>query len=64
MNWINVKDRLPGIGERVLVDDAGYGIQIGWLTVTKKWQLAYQMPTFGEINHWMPLPEQPQNEQK
>jgi len=59
-NWIDVKDRLPERGHRVIVQDKNYGVQIGWVTNTEKWVLAYQIPTKGEVTHWMSLPEPPQ----
>lgn len=59
MNWISVNEILPGKGERVLVYDLNFGVQIGWVTNVEKWQLAYAMPTKSNVEAWMPLPEPP-----
>lgn len=74
--WISVKDRLPDIGERVLVcavsKNSGAPLTIitemsdtNWLDNRLKIEL-YWMPPFQyflsnyEIIHWMPLPEPPE----
>lgn len=64
--WISVKDRLPEVGEKVLVVDT-FGVDV-YIFVTDtckypKWigdfNLVYP---FEYIKHWMPLPEPPGEE--
>lgn len=54
--WISVEDKLPRCAEKVLVYHMNGKIDIdmmspiGWL----------RSIAFGEITHWMPLPEPPE----
>lgn len=70
--WISVKDRLPNIGESVLVaviinaklnmpfrTDYTPDIEIGWLEENGEWGLQFSCADRHEITHWMPLPEPP-----
>ena len=59
--WISVKDRLPEVGERVLIyvpaTDGDCDHWIADFQMQGKWQM------FGyNATHWMPLPESPKEE--
>ncbi len=66
--WISVEDRLPDIGEFVLVafvldgihrrvpTSARYEGRLRWLITT--WR--HSGGTFEDITHWMPLPNPPE----
>ena len=65
-NWIDVKDKMPDGGERVLA----YGPELGILSlclhlnIEGKWKYTgYDKPVHysHKITHWMPLPEPPKN---
>ena len=76
--WISVNDKLPKIGESVLVcviinakvnlpfrTDFTPEIRIGWrdsLSSTNKWCLQYDNADRSEVTHWQPLPELPHRE--
>lgn len=73
--WISVDDRLPPIGESVLVSviinaklnlpfrtNFTPDIRIGWLEENGKWGLQFDSADRDEITHWMPLPKVPTNE--
>lgn len=70
--WISVEDRLPKIGESVLVavvinaklnlpfrTDFTPDIRIGWLGDNGEWGLQYESADRDEILYWQPLPELP-----
>lgn len=70
--WIGVKDRLPNIGESVLVaviinakvnlpfrTDVAPEIRIGWLEENGKWGLQFDSADRDEVLYWRPLPEMP-----
>lgn len=70
--WISVEDRLPKIGESVLVavvinaklnlpfrTDFTPDIRIGWLGDNGKWGLQYESADRDEILYWQPLPQIP-----
>lgn len=60
--WINVKERLPKAGERVLATD-GYFVGEFFLNRRGQWQLNnYLFMAAFDILHWMPLPEPPNEE--
>ena len=72
--WISVKDRLPNIGESVLVaviinaklhlpfrTDFTPDIRIGWLGDNGEWGLQFDSADKDEILYWQPLPEPPQD---
>jgi hypothetical protein len=65
--WISTKDRLPEIGQWILVD----GPEVVRLIEppSSNWKSAYAWETdhesfyaFGDVSHWMPLPEPPKGE--
>ena len=58
--WISVADRLPEVGQRVLVCSL-YDLQnIGWHLGDGRWQIKTAYPD--TPTHWMPLPEPPEEE--
>ena len=73
--WISVEDKLPKIGESVLVcvvinakvsipdrTDFTPEIRIGWrdsLSSAHKWCLQYSNADRSVVTHWQPLPELP-----
>lgn len=62
--WINVKEEIPKIGERVLMCGAKGGIYIGKRTIESKDDKA-QADSNGRwriFAYWMPLPEPPEDE--
>lgn len=64
MEWISVKDRLPSIGENVLVYDERFiDISIGYisdfLNYRKTWIVDCGESVSDTVTHWMPLPEPP-----
>lgn len=60
MEWIKVSERLPELGERVLVCEKDFGVQVGHLDIKVKWQFSYSsFPSVIKITHWMPLPNPP-----
>lgn len=52
--WVNVKDRFPEIGKKVVITD-GESLQIGWITTQDSWDYD-EPPSLKFITHWMPLP--------
>ena len=59
--WISVEDRLPMIGEEVLMTN-GVMTAVGGITVDIHWYIAAIPPGVNEdvyVTHWMPLPEPP-----
>ena len=58
--WISVEERLPEVGQRVLVCSL-YDLQnIGWHLGDGRWQIKTAYPD--TPTHWMPLPEPPEVE--
>lgn len=60
MQWISVKDRLPEIGQQILIYDK-YGIELGSLYDTDSFcgNSRYNE----KVTHWMPLPQSPKIDQ-
>ena len=61
--WISVTERLPEKGEEVLVFDTRENwIGFAWLRPDETWTaLGFDFPfDSGEVTHWMPLPEPPE----
>lgn len=77
-DWISVEDRLPKIGESVLVaviinakvslpfhTESAPEIRIGWrdnLSARHKWCLQFSNADMAEVTHWQPLPELPKED--
>ena len=59
MEWISVKDRLPGDGEYLVYSPAFYGVTT-MVYEDGKWWFDESSPTSGNT-HWMPLPEPPKD---
>ena len=58
--WISVSDRLPKIGETVLVCDANEGYVNAWeYCGLDEWLHDSTLWLTEDITHWMPLPEPP-----
>ncbi len=72
MQWISVKDRLPGDCESVLVYCAEMTITSAFLIFEVKgspicwqvndWDESDGSIRFDDVTHWMPLPEAPKDE--
>lgn len=58
--WIPVTERLPEVGQRVIVSRPGKVEQGVWLG-TNGWWKVYGANTKA-VTHWMPLPEPPKEE--
>jgi hypothetical protein len=56
--WISVKDRLPGVGTKVL---ACFKAQFEWVMFTARMTRhdGVYAPGYATSTHWMPLPEPP-----
>lgn len=67
--WISVEERLPEIGEEVIVYIPGAGCQVMWLnqpdqeTADIKWVMEHGWwCAVDEVTHWMQLPPPPEVE--
>lgn len=62
MEWINVKDKLPPAGERVLATD-GCFVTEAYISKKKIWHRhnGYSWKNFyvTDVRYWMPMPEPP-----
>lgn len=69
MNWISVEDKIPEIGEKILVvlryhfgeeEDKKYNywISVGEYYYDNQWLIPLNK-TYDKILYWMPLPELP-----
>ena len=58
--WISVEERLPNVGEKVMICGAKNGMQVGAFRglshpgENRKWW--WKKNTVIEVTHWMPLP--------
>lgn len=60
--WIPVTERLPELGEEVLVCLLGSSLpEVAWLNVYDGEWTAYST-VLGDVTHWMPLPPLPGEE--
>lgn len=55
--WIPVKDRLPTLGEDVLICDCDGDVYVNFLHIDDKWGHDYSGNKLKNIIAWMPLPE-------
>lgn len=63
--WIPVAERLPGVGEKVLVCGCKSGIYTAYLARDGKYPLWHKLNSkshYCNPTHWMPLPEPPKGE--
>ena len=56
MQWISVKERMPEIGERVLIYQKGCLFEIDYIDYGDVWE---SQGIHSKITHWMPMPECP-----
>lgn len=56
--WISVKDRLPEVGEHVLVFSPVTGIKNDFIAFVENPE-EYRFFLSGRVTHWMPLPALP-----
>lgn len=56
--WVSVKERLPEIGDHVLVSNGGFVCE-SFLDKEGEWQRGGARLFFMKPTHWMPLPEPP-----
>lgn len=62
--WISVDERLPDVGEKVMVCGVKNGMQVGAFRglshpgENRKWW--WKKNTILEVTHWMPLPSMPE----
>ena len=74
-NWINLDDKLPAIGERVMVyiknpDDCHNNIELAYLSDKSVDEFPYWVfdncrfysTRFRYVTHWQPLPKRPINQ--
>ena len=63
--WISVKDKMPEKGERVLAY-AGGGVFEAFTNINDVWQRGGIdfAKWYGEVTHWMPLPNPPKGERQ
>jgi hypothetical protein len=60
VEWISVNDRLPEIGDKVLIYCSSQGQLIAYLSYEKQWIHVFDGSyLYLNITHWMPLPEPP-----
>jgi|HubBroStandDraft_4_1064222.scaffolds.fasta_scaffold32474_4 hypothetical protein len=62
MDWINVKDKLPKMGEDVLVFNSGIIFHAFWdrtSSIQGDWYDLRNMWILENVTHWMPLPLPP-----
>ena len=61
--WISVEERLPDVGEKVMVCGVKNGMQVGTFRMitrygkNRRWW--WKNDTILEVTHWMPMPEPP-----
>jgi len=73
MKWIKVSDKLPKIGEMVILflPEKGHrlkSVESGSLYITrstdmKRFRLTYRAVESKEVTHWMPMPKPPTEEE-
>lgn len=64
--WISVEERLPNVGEKVMVCGVKNGMQVGTFRRISRYGQNriwwWKNDTILEVTHWMPLPESPKEE--
>lgn len=61
--WISVNDRLPEIGEEVLIAFSDSGLMVGELLPDGQgFANPYERVNYKIVTHWMPLPQKPESE--
>lgn len=61
--WISVNDRLPEIGEEVLIAFSDYDLMVGELLPDGQgFANPYERVNYKIVTHWMPLPQKPESE--
>ena len=62
--WISVDERIPDVGEKVMICGAKNGMQVGAFrgllnpgNIRKWWW--WKKNTILEVTHWMPIPQMP-----
>ncbi len=62
MKWIKITNAIkdtPPLGERVLVFDQNFGVQIAWRMAVGGYISNSGKSDYKEITYWMPLPKIP-----
>lgn len=59
--WISVSERLPEIGEKVLVCGSGGGVYTAYLQADHKWRKLYHKQNYVDPTYWLPLPPVPED---
>ncbi len=57
--WIKCSERLPELGEPVLIFTTDMNQFMGWLENRHLWSYEHQSWFLSEVTHWMPLPNRP-----
>ncbi len=59
--WIKVSERLPVVGEDVLIFDSSTNLSfIAWRNSVEKWLVGTVYAESAKVTHWMPLPAPPE----
>ncbi len=59
MEWIKCSERMPELGEPVLIFTTDMNQFMGWLENRHLWSYEHQSWFLSEVSHWMPLPPNP-----
>jgi len=64
MKWINVNDKMPIRGERVLMCVNGVSVFEGYTNKYDEWKrngnhIKFCFGDYGIVTHWMPMPKFP-----
>ena len=64
MDWINIKDKLPEEGQKVIYYFKETGISIGYYSCKGGCDCFYSHDGWlcDDVTHWMPLPKPPDGE--
>lgn len=61
MEWISVKDQLPGVDQEVLVCDIYKDIFVGWWQEDLGLMTEVGYITLNAISHWIKIPSLPKD---